>query len=62
MADFYQNGLVTTLHNLAQRQPEDLDAELIKFSKVRPLGLLLPSLYSELEGKALPDILKKSVK
>ena len=59
MADFYQNGLVTTLHNLAQRQPEDLDAELIKFSKVRPLGLLLPSLYSELEGKALPDILKK---
>ncbi|WP_448564994.1 glycosyl transferase [Thalassotalea ganghwensis] len=59
MADFYQNGLVTTLHNLAQRQASDLEEELLAFSKVRPLGLLLPSLYSELEGKALPDILSK---
>ncbi|MBU2870642.1 glycosyl transferase [Colwellia sp. E2M01] len=59
MADFYQNGTVTTLHNLAQRDPKDMAAELLSFSKTRPLGLILPSLFSELEGKALPDIISK---
>ncbi len=59
MADFYQNGTVTTLHNLAQRDPKDLAAELLTFSKTRSLGLILPSLFSELEGKALPDIINK---
>lgn len=59
MADFYQNGTVTTLHNLAQREPADMADELLTFSKTRSLGLMLPSLFSELEGKALPDIINK---
>ncbi|ARD44631.1 glycosyl transferase [Colwellia sp. PAMC 21821] len=59
MADFYQNGTVTTLHNLAQRAPENMADELLAFSKSRSLGLILPSLFSELEGKALPDIISK---
>ena len=59
MADFYQNGTVTTLHNLAQRDPADMADELLAFSKARSLGLILPSLFSELEGKALPDIINK---
>ena len=59
MADFYQNGTVTTLHNLAQREPENMADELLAFSKSRSLGLILPSLFSELEGKALPDIISK---
>lgn len=59
MADFYQNGTVTTLHNLAQREPENMAEELLQFSKTRSLGLILPSLFSELEGKALPDIISK---
>jgi glucosyl-3-phosphoglycerate synthase len=54
MADFYQNGIVTTLHNLEDRSINDLESELVEFSKKRPLGLILPSLFSELEGKALP--------
>ncbi|MEM1190646.1 MAG: glycosyl transferase [Pseudomonadota bacterium] len=57
MADFYQNGIITTLHNLSNRPVEDLEAELVRFSRARPMGLLLPSLYSELEGEALPRIL-----
>ncbi|OKY25152.1 glycosyl transferase [Thalassotalea sp. PP2-459] len=57
MADFYQNGTVTTLHNLGQRDQESLEQELLAFSKKRPLGLILPSLYSELEGNALPEII-----
>lgn len=56
MADFYQNGIVTTMHNLSQRSNEELEKELMKFSKSRPMGLILPSLFSELEGDALPAI------
>lgn len=56
MADFYQNGIITTLHNLSHRPLEDLENELLSFSRVRPMGLLLPCLYSELEGEALPRI------
>ena len=59
MADFYQNGVVTTLHNLTNRSTEELEQELMAFSKSRPLGLILPSLFSELEGQALPDIINK---
>ena len=59
MADFYQNGVITTLHNLTNRSTEALEAELVQFAKTRPLGLILPSLYSELEGQALPDIINK---
>lgn len=58
MADFYQNGIVTTLHNLVDRPTEDLEQELVTFSKNRPMALILPSLFSELEGEALPNIIK----
>ncbi len=57
MADFYQNGTVTTLHNLSQRSQQSLEDELLLFSQQRPLGLILPSLFSELEGVALPKII-----
>jgi glucosyl-3-phosphoglycerate synthase len=57
MADFYQNGIVTTLHNLSERPVEELEEELIEFSKRRPMALILPSLFSELEGTALPNII-----
>lgn len=56
MADFYQNGVITTLHNLTDRHLADLENDLVEFSHSRPLGLLLPSLFSELEGEAMPNI------
>jgi len=62
MTDFYQNGVVTTMHNLSQRSNQDLEKELQTFSKKRPMGLILPSLFSELEGKALPDIVEHLTK
>jgi len=58
MADFYQNGIVTTLHNLSRRPLEDLENELREFSKRRPMSLILPSLFSELEGPALGNIVE----
>jgi glucosyl-3-phosphoglycerate synthase len=59
MGDFYQNGIITTLHNLSHRSIAALEEELLRFSRTRPLGLILPSLYSELEGEALPRIVKE---
>ncbi|MGJ8621064.1 MAG: glycosyl transferase [Methylophilaceae bacterium] len=59
MGDFYQNGVITTLHNLNRRPVEELEAELRQFSQVRPLALILPSLFSELEGPALKNIVEE---
>ncbi len=59
MADFYQNGIVTTLHNLTERSSEDLESELMSFAEVRPMSIILPSLFSELEGEALPHIVNE---
>ena len=57
MADFYQNGIVTTLHNLSHRPLNELEDELRSFSQQRPMSLILPSLFSELEGPALSKII-----
>ena len=62
MADFYQNGIITTLHNLHQRNLDDLENELRSFRSKRPMALVLPSLYSELEGDALPNIVEQLTK
>ncbi len=56
MADFHQTGLVTTLHRFGNPLIERLEAELTAYSQTFPIALVLPSLYSELEGKALPRI------
>ncbi|MFK8026510.1 MAG: glycosyl transferase [Gammaproteobacteria bacterium] len=56
MGDFHQSGIVTTLHNLTNRTTEDLESELVSFSEQRRMGLILPSLYSELHTDALPQI------
>ena len=58
MGDFYQNGFVATLHNLRARPYEELEKKLLKFSSNRPIGLIIPSLYSELSRQALKDIVK----
>lgn len=56
MADFHHNGVITTLHRLGERSLEDLEAELLSYADRRPMTLILPCLYSELEGTALPRI------
>ncbi len=59
MGDFFQNGVITTLHHLRQRSLETVEQELLEFSKVRPMALVLPSLYSELKGPALENIIQE---
>ncbi len=57
MADFHQNGNIATIHNLRTRSSEDMARELASFATSRKISLVLPSLFSELEGDALPNIL-----
>lgn len=57
MSDFYQNGVITTLHNLSRRPTDEIEQELLTFAENRPMSLVLPSLFSELEGVALPKII-----
>lgn len=59
MGDFHQHGCITTLHQLNSRPLEKLEAELMQFRKHRPMALILPSLYSELQTPALPAILEE---
>ncbi len=62
MADFFQNGIITTLSNLTDRSIEDLEEELITFSKRRNMVLLLPALYSEFEKPAMMKIIDELAK
>ena len=59
MSDFYQTGIITTLHNLGKPSLERLESELLAYSGVRPIALVLPALYSEFEGAAMPKIVKE---
>ncbi len=56
MADRFQSGRVTTLHNITRRPLEDIEYELSHYAQYRPIGLILPALYSELERPALAKI------
>ena len=57
LGDFFQNGVIATLHDLAGRPGTDLDAELSAWSESgRRMALILPCLYSELDGPALSAI------
>lgn len=62
MSDFYQSGIITTLHQLGKSSLERLEGELHGFSKVRPIALVLPALYSEFEGPAMPGIIRELTK
>jgi glucosyl-3-phosphoglycerate synthase len=59
MADFYQTGVVATFHKLGRSDPAKIEAELSWYSQERPIALVLPSLYSELEGDALKGIVRE---
>jgi len=59
MADFFQNGVVSVLHRLGPSNVEQLEHELEQYRSVNPIALVLPCLYSELEGPALSGILNE---
>jgi glucosyl-3-phosphoglycerate synthase len=62
MTDFYQTGIITTLHSLGKPSLDRLETELREYSVVRPVALVLPALYSEFEGPAMPKIIDELAK
>lgn len=59
MPDFYQTGVVTTLHRYPPTDIERMEAALKRFGRTNPLALLLPCLYRELKGEAMPRIVEE---
>ena len=59
MSDFSQNGVISTLHDFGTKSTSEIENELLKFSNQRKMELILPCLYSELEGSALPKIVEE---
>src|SRR6266850_3068961 len=57
MSDFHQSGVITTFHRLGKYDLEAIEATLAEYAERRPIALVLPCLYSELEGPALKNIL-----
>ena len=59
MSDFFQNGEIVTLHDLGDANLEELEGKISRFTRQRPIALVLPALYSELKGEALPNIIEE---
>ncbi len=62
MSDFYQTGIITTLHQIGKPSLERLESELRVFAKTRPIALVLPALYSEFERPAMSGIVQELAK
>lgn len=62
MSDFYQTGIITTLHNLGRPSLDRLEMELREQSRIRPVALVLPALCTEFDGKAMPVIVSELAK
>jgi glucosyl-3-phosphoglycerate synthase len=59
MGDFFQPGVVTTLHRLKKNSLDRRETELEFFSRYNPIAVVLPSLYCELREKALKTIVSE---
>jgi glucosyl-3-phosphoglycerate synthase len=59
MSDFFQTGMVSTLHRLGDRKLDSLEADLKTFGRAQPIALVLPALYSEFETESMPRILEE---
>ena len=62
MPDFYQHARLPTLHQLRKSTPELMEAwleELRRSTVARPVTLILPALFSEIEAPALPRIVRE---
>jgi glucosyl-3-phosphoglycerate synthase len=62
MAEFYQTGVVATLHRLTPGGLDRLEADLDRFTRRAPIGLVLPALYSEFETPSMPGIIEELAK
>jgi len=57
MADFHQTGVVTTFHRFGEPDIKRMEEELVAFNQRRPIALVLPATFSELEAPAMAQIM-----
>jgi glucosyl-3-phosphoglycerate synthase len=60
MADFYQTGVISTFHRFGKPDLGKMESELAEFNRHRPIALVLPSTYAELEAPAIKQIIKET--
>jgi glucosyl-3-phosphoglycerate synthase len=56
MSDFFQPGVISTIHRLGNRPLEAMEQDLMRFSSQLPVGLVLPALYREFQHPAMRTI------
>ena len=59
MADFYQTGVIATFHRFGNIDLKRMESELTEFSRHRPIALVLPLTYAELEAPPIKQITKE---
>jgi glucosyl-3-phosphoglycerate synthase len=59
MSDFHQTGRVATFHRMGRFDLEKIESELGWYAKDRPVALVLPALYSDIQAEPIKGILKR---
>src|SRR3989337_3777318 len=59
MSDFFQNGVLTTLHRLGPQSLEVIEGRLREHAESNPTALVIPCLISELDRPALAGIVEQ---
>src|SRR5713226_943525 len=59
MTDFYQSGVITTLHRLGEHRLDTVEQQLERYAQEHPIALVLPALYAEFERPAMETILRQ---
>ncbi|MEC9394909.1 MAG: glycosyl transferase [Actinomycetota bacterium] len=59
MPDFFQNGVIATLHDLGRRPTDELEQDLKAWSHACPMTLVLPCLVDDLDAPAMTRIVEE---
>jgi glucosyl-3-phosphoglycerate synthase len=59
VADFFQNGLISTLQKLGERPLDSIEKDLREFSEKQKIVLILPALFSEFETDSMTRIISE---
>ncbi|MCH9021684.1 MAG: glycosyl transferase [Planctomycetes bacterium] len=59
MADFFQNGIITTLHDFSTDNLEKMEARLGEPNKRRPIALILPIIPQDLNSDSFTRIVEE---
>jgi glucosyl-3-phosphoglycerate synthase len=59
MADFFQNGVISTLPKLTERPLDQIEDEIRRYTARQKAVLVLPALYSEFEREAMSRIVRQ---